>query len=1063
MKEPTYKYSAFISYRHVEPDMTIAQNLHTLIETYTIPKSVRKDKARKKMGIVFRDQEELPLSADLGKDITTALAQSEWLIVICSPQLLKSKWCLREIDTFIEIGRKDKILTVLVSGTPQESFPPQLRFDTIDGKLVEKEPLAANVVASNTSEMVRRLKEEKLRILAPMLGVSYDTLHQRSRIRKLKIVFSVSALISCLLLLFSIYAVTQNNQITLQRNNALISQSKYLSDASLEQLNKGNKTLAILLALEALPSNTANPDRPLISEARTALYSSLVSGFGSQRYQGVNLIETGYLSSYQSDGTKVAIYAGDTITQYDLTTGKQLETISCDNGTKKVWFNSELKAFSFSDNNIVIPGSKGKVTVEVPYRKNTDEWSGVSDKYSYLLYNTSGAVYSQFQIYNRKLRQYSAIADASAVKKHDGLYVIGHYASANEDSVILVDSNSSAEDNILHRYRFTNEDLNSVSSVGTKTYPGIHEVDTSSDGNIIMGMSSSYLYFWDLNTEQLVHILGNEGFDGSGFDHAIMCNTNKPLVAIVTYNKNVYLYDYEQGIITQKLNSELPILTSAQWNSDSSEILCATSENKAMIFSVTTGELIQNLTSEDPIDEAKYAHTNEYGETISDSLIILKAQKSLKIYQILTTQTDNPFVIKLDGLDLNDWYVNNGITLTNDGNTIWAPVNYYSDNKALRVYDTKTGQMVKEIADSSLQLYPLGKELILACNSTNEDKNIYSVYNTNSFAKIKTLTPEFKHVFTYSTGKSVDRTYLNPFTEPQVSPLGNLVLFNGSQSLNNTSEVNSYVFVYDMNTWEELWHYGIYDPNDVNERIFDFAKDWTGTIRMKSIFSDDGSKVITYYSYGVTNHIAVEIREALTGKVITSFPIVNDGLVFNITKQTNQNYIVQLEQPRTVKVYELVSGKVVYSYQTDKDILSLTISDKNLVTIIYKGTTNNQEYDPIALGWQIETNKTSELDAKEELYPSTDKHFSFQGSDIIYKNNGIYNAKTNKAILYLSINKIIGTSSDGNTLLLSQSSGSSIIPVVLKNVDTQNLIDYATDSLNGRELNETEKITYYLD
>ncbi len=1062
MKEPNYKYSAFISYRHVEPDMTIAQNLHTLIETYKIPKSVRKDQAQTKMGIVFRDQEELPLSSDLGKDITTALAQSEWLIVICSPQLLKSKWCLREIETFIELGKKDKILTVLVSGTPQESFPPQLRFDTTDGQLVEKEPLAANVVAPNISEMVRRLKEEKLRILAPMLGVSYDTLHQRSRIRKLKIVFSVSILVSCLLLLFSFYALTQNNRITAQRNDALISQSKYLADASLEQLNKGNKTLATLLALEALPESTSNPDRPLISEAKTALYSSIVSGFGSEQYQGVNRIETGYLSGYQSDGTKVAIYANDTITQYDLTTGKQLETTTCDNGTKKVWFNSAFKAFIFSDNNIVIPTNDAQSTIEVPYRNNTDEWSGVSDKYSYLLYNTSGAVYSQFQIYNRKLRQYSAIADAAAVKEHDGLYIIAHYAEVDQDSVILVDSNSNAEDNILHRYHFTTEDLNSVLTIGNKAYPGIHEVDTSYDGKIIMGMSSSYLYFWDLNTEQLVHILGNEGFDGSGFDHAVMCNTNKPLIAIVTYNKNVYLYDYEQGIITQKLNSELPILTSAQWNSDSSEILCATSENKAMIFSVTTGELIQTLASEDPIDEAKYAHTNEYGEAISDSSIILKANNALSVYQLQTTQTDNPICVKIGGLDLSDWNVSNGITLANDGNSIWAPVNYYSENKALRVYDTKTGQIVKELADSSLQLYPLGNSQILACNSTSEDTNSYSVYDTKTFEKIKTLTPEFEHVFTYSTGKSVDRTYLNPFSSPQTSPLGNLVLFNGTQSLSNTSEVNSYVFVYDLNTWEELWHYGVYDPLAENEKLFEFAKDWTGTIRMKSIFSDDGSKVITYYTYGLTNHVAVEIREAKTGKVITSFPIINAELTFNLTKHTNQNYIIQLDQPRMIKVYDLISGKVAYSYQTDKDILSLTINDQNLITIIFKGTTN-QEYDPTAVCWQIETNTTSQIAAKEVFYPSTDKHFIFQGIEITYDKNGIYNAQTNKTILYLSIDKIIGTSNDGNTLLLSQKSGSNTIPVVLKNVDTQDLIDYAKDNLNGRQLNETEKITYYLD
>ena len=49
--------------------MEVAQRLHTAIETYRIPAGIRKKTGRKKMGLVFRDQEELPLSSDLGKDI----------------------------------------------------------------------------------------------------------------------------------------------------------------------------------------------------------------------------------------------------------------------------------------------------------------------------------------------------------------------------------------------------------------------------------------------------------------------------------------------------------------------------------------------------------------------------------------------------------------------------------------------------------------------------------------------------------------------------------------------------------------------------------------------------------------------------------------------------------------------------------------------------------------------------------------------------------------------------------------------------------------------------------
>ena len=68
-----FQYTAFISYRHVEPDEVIAQKLHTMIETFGIPSDIRKSSGRRKMGRVFRDKEELPLSTDLGADIRAAL------------------------------------------------------------------------------------------------------------------------------------------------------------------------------------------------------------------------------------------------------------------------------------------------------------------------------------------------------------------------------------------------------------------------------------------------------------------------------------------------------------------------------------------------------------------------------------------------------------------------------------------------------------------------------------------------------------------------------------------------------------------------------------------------------------------------------------------------------------------------------------------------------------------------------------------------------------------------------------------------------------------------------
>ena len=192
--EQLQSYCAFISYRHQSPDQEIAKALHTGIETYGIPASIKKQTGRKKMGKVFRDQEELPLSSDLGADIEAALDRSEWFIAICSPRYLESKWCLRELEYFIEHKGREHVLVLLVEGEPKDSFPETLRFvPNADGTFTETEPLAADVRAATPAGNLKRLKNEKLRILAPMLGLGFDDLKRRARQRKLRIAAIVGA------------------------------------------------------------------------------------------------------------------------------------------------------------------------------------------------------------------------------------------------------------------------------------------------------------------------------------------------------------------------------------------------------------------------------------------------------------------------------------------------------------------------------------------------------------------------------------------------------------------------------------------------------------------------------------------------------------------------------------------------------------------------------------------------------------------------------------------------------------------------------------------------------
>jgi len=94
--EGEFRYEAFISYRHVEPDRTWAKWLHTALETYRVPAKLAADRGLpRRIGRVFRDEEELPASADLNAEIESALKDSRFLVVICSPRTPESEWVNR--------------------------------------------------------------------------------------------------------------------------------------------------------------------------------------------------------------------------------------------------------------------------------------------------------------------------------------------------------------------------------------------------------------------------------------------------------------------------------------------------------------------------------------------------------------------------------------------------------------------------------------------------------------------------------------------------------------------------------------------------------------------------------------------------------------------------------------------------------------------------------------------------------------------------------------------------------------------------------------------------------
>jgi len=89
--------------------------------------------------------------------------------------------------------------------------------------------------------------------------------------RRTRIAASVLGVLLVIAVGAGVYAFVQRQQAVAQRNAALESQSRFLADAASAAADSGDARLARLLALEALPKDLANPDRPYVASAEAAL------------------------------------------------------------------------------------------------------------------------------------------------------------------------------------------------------------------------------------------------------------------------------------------------------------------------------------------------------------------------------------------------------------------------------------------------------------------------------------------------------------------------------------------------------------------------------------------------------------------------------------------------------------------------------------------------------------------------------------------------------------------------------------------------------------------------
>lgn len=200
------RYRAFLSYSH--KDAGFARWLHRSLERWKIApdlvgKATDAGDVPRTLRPIFRDRDDFAGGASLKSATEAALEESDFLVVICSPNAAASKYVDAEVRFFKQLKRAHRIIPVILSGEPDSSenecFPPSIKYDLDgDGELSD---VPAEPIAPDARDEGDGRHRAAAKVVAGLLGLSFDEIAKREekaqRLR-LRMIAAVAGAMACL-------------------------------------------------------------------------------------------------------------------------------------------------------------------------------------------------------------------------------------------------------------------------------------------------------------------------------------------------------------------------------------------------------------------------------------------------------------------------------------------------------------------------------------------------------------------------------------------------------------------------------------------------------------------------------------------------------------------------------------------------------------------------------------------------------------------------------------------------------------------------------------------------
>lgn len=169
-----------------------------------MPISVRrKNGLNRKLGRCFCYLRDMRQTSDLIGEFKLQMEQSKYLIVLCSPEAVKSKTINEGIRYFASLGHPERIIPFIIDGVPysadpdKECLPEALRELFTQDAFSGAQPLAVNINEAGLQGKRHKRERAVVMVIARMLDLDFNELWRREvRRKRQRIALLVCALIA---------------------------------------------------------------------------------------------------------------------------------------------------------------------------------------------------------------------------------------------------------------------------------------------------------------------------------------------------------------------------------------------------------------------------------------------------------------------------------------------------------------------------------------------------------------------------------------------------------------------------------------------------------------------------------------------------------------------------------------------------------------------------------------------------------------------------------------------------------------------------------------------------